>query len=66
MLAGHFENKRLLTQSYLSRFTAILKMKGETVSDLSKVYHGMLSTIAALEEISRPITTVQISSSIWL
>lgn len=56
MLAGHFENKRLLTQSYLSRFTAIPKMKGETVNDLSKIYHGMLSTVAALEGIDRPIT----------
>jgi len=56
MLAGHFENKRLLIQSYLSRFTALPKMKSETVADLSKVYHGMLSTIAALEGIDRPIT----------
>jgi len=56
MLSGHFENKRLLTQSYLSRLSALPKMKGETVSDLSKIYHGMLSTVAALEGIKRPIT----------
>jgi len=31
-------------------------MKGETVGDFSKIYHGMLSTVATLEGIKRPIT----------
>lgn len=55
-LTGYYENKRLLVRSYISRFTALHKLKGESATDLRKLQHGVMSTIGALESIDRPIT----------
>ncbi|KMQ84123.1 hypothetical protein RF55_18361, partial [Lasius niger] len=51
-LTNHFENKRLLVRSYLSKFTALQKLKGESSSDLRNLCH----TVNSLESIGRPIT----------
>ncbi|XP_024880733.1 uncharacterized protein LOC112460321 [Temnothorax curvispinosus] len=55
-LNDHFENKRLLVRSFLAAFTSLPKMKGEFVSDLRRIFHGVVSTVGALEGIGRPIT----------
>ncbi|XP_071579066.1 uncharacterized protein [Temnothorax nylanderi] len=55
-LNDHFENKRLLVRSYLAAFTSLPRMKGESVSDLRRIFHGVVSTVGALEGIGRPIT----------
>ncbi|XP_011689310.1 PREDICTED: uncharacterized protein LOC105450902 [Wasmannia auropunctata] len=57
MLMDHYANQRLLVRSCFSTFTAIPKMKGETVSDLRRVFHGMLQTMGSLEGIGRPISS---------
>ncbi|XP_011707600.1 PREDICTED: fatty acid synthase-like [Wasmannia auropunctata] len=57
MLMDHYANQRLLVRSCFSTFTAILKMKGETVSDLRRMFHGMLQTMGSLEGIGRPISS---------
>lgn len=55
-LTEHFENKRLLVRSCLSKFTLLSKMKAESASELRKIVHGVSSTIGTLESIGRPIT----------
>jgi hypothetical protein len=55
-LADYYQNKRLLVRSYISRFLALQKLKGESASDMRKLYHGVMSTVGALESIGRPIT----------
>ncbi|KMQ85149.1 hypothetical protein RF55_16472 [Lasius niger] len=54
-LVEHYENKRLLVKLYCSAFTALQKMKGETPSELKRVFHGITGTLSALEGIGRPI-----------
>lgn len=54
---NHFENKRMLVRSYLSAFTSLPKMRPESVSDLRRILHGMMSTVGALESIGRLIST---------
>ncbi|XP_070167796.1 uncharacterized protein [Polyergus mexicanus] len=54
-LTDYYENKRLLVRSYLARFTAIQRLRGESSADLRKLYHGVLSTVGSLESIGRPI-----------
>lgn len=44
-LKNYYENKRLLVRSYISRFTALQKLKGESVSDLRKLYHCVMNTV---------------------
>ncbi|XP_024879014.1 uncharacterized protein LOC112459228 [Temnothorax curvispinosus] len=56
ILNDHFENKRLLVRAYLAAFTSLPKMKGESVADLRRIFHGVVSTVGALEGIRRPIT----------
>ncbi|XP_011696369.1 PREDICTED: uncharacterized protein LOC105455029 [Wasmannia auropunctata] len=56
MLTDHYENKRLLVRACFSAFTALPKMKGESVTELRRLFHGMLQTIGSLEGIGRPIT----------
>ncbi|XP_011859304.1 PREDICTED: uncharacterized protein LOC105556804 [Vollenhovia emeryi] len=56
ILTDHYENKRLLVRSCFASFTAIPKMKSESVSDLKRLFHGMLSTVGTLESIGRPIS----------
>ncbi|KMQ86058.1 hypothetical protein RF55_15074 [Lasius niger] len=55
-LTEHFENKRLLVRSYLSAFTSLPKMKSDSAADLWGIFHGVVSTVGALEGIGRPIT----------
>ncbi|KMQ83044.1 hypothetical protein RF55_21106, partial [Lasius niger] len=55
-LTEHFENKRLLVRSYLSAFTSLPKMKSDSAADLRRIFHGVVSTVGALEGIGRPIT----------
>ncbi|XP_011687068.1 PREDICTED: uncharacterized protein LOC105449509 [Wasmannia auropunctata] len=56
ILAEHFENKRLLVRSYLTAFTSLPKMRPDSVDDLRRIFHGVVSTVGALEGIGRPIT----------
>ncbi|XP_071652996.1 uncharacterized protein [Temnothorax longispinosus] len=55
-LTDYFKNKRLLVRSYLAQFTSLQKLKGESVSELRKVYHRVVSTVGALDSIGRPIS----------
>lgn len=55
ILIEHYENKRILVRSYLSTFTSLHKLKGESVADLRKLYHAVISTAGALKSIGRPI-----------
>ncbi|XP_077280428.1 uncharacterized protein LOC143907485 [Temnothorax americanus] len=55
-LADYYENKRFLVRSYISQFTSLQKLKGESVSDLRKLYHCVMSTAGALDSIGRPIS----------
>ncbi|XP_070170760.1 uncharacterized protein [Polyergus mexicanus] len=55
-LTDYYENKRLLVRSYISKFTAIQRLKSESASDLRRLYHGVMSTVGSLESIGRPIT----------
>ncbi|KMQ85597.1 hypothetical protein RF55_15751 [Lasius niger] len=55
-LKDHFENKRLLVRSYLAAFTSLPRMKADSVADLRRIFHGMVSTVGALEGIGRPIS----------
>jgi len=52
-LTDYYQNKRLLVQSYISRFTALPKLKGESASEMRKLYHGVMSTVGVLESIGR-------------
>ncbi|XP_011687439.1 PREDICTED: uncharacterized protein LOC105449754 [Wasmannia auropunctata] len=56
-LTDQFENKRLLVRSYLAAFTSLPKMKSDSAADLRRIFHGVVSTVGALEGINRPITT---------
>lgn len=55
-LKDHFENKRLLVRSYLAAFTLLPRMKADSVADLRRIYYSVVSTVGALEGISRPIS----------
>lgn len=59
VLSDYYENKRLLTRSYLSHFTSLQKLKGESASDLRKLYHNVRSIVGSLASIGRPITSGQ-------
>lgn len=53
---SHFENKRFLVRSYLASFTSLPRMKAPSAIGLRRIFHGVLSTVGALECIGRPIT----------
>ena len=55
VLTDFYENKRLLTRSYLSQFTSLQKLKNESAVELRKLYHSVRSTVGSLESIGRPI-----------
>ncbi|XP_011685200.1 PREDICTED: uncharacterized protein LOC105448376 [Wasmannia auropunctata] len=55
-LNDHYENKRLLLKSYLAAFTSLQKMKSDSVADLKRIFHRVVTTVGALEGIGRPIT----------
>lgn len=55
-LTEHFENKRLLVRSYLTAFTSIPRMKAPSAAGLRRIFHGVVSTVGAMEGIGRPIT----------
>lgn len=57
ILTEQFENKRLLVRSYLSAFTALPQMKSDPAADLRRIFHGVVSTVEALEGIGRPIAS---------
>lgn len=54
-LREHFENQRLLVRSYLTAFTSLPRMKADSVADHRRIFHGVVSTVGALEVIGRPI-----------
>ncbi|KMQ87329.1 hypothetical protein RF55_13415 [Lasius niger] len=54
-LSKHFENNRLLMRSYLAAFTALPRMKLDFTADLRRIFHGVVTTVGALEGIGRPI-----------
>lgn len=56
ILCDHFENKRLLVRFFLNTSTAIPKMKSDSVADLRRIFHGVVSTVGPLEGIGRPVT----------
>lgn len=56
-LTLHYENKRLLVRSYLARFSSLPALKGESASELRKLFHGVIGTVSSLESIGRPITS---------
>ncbi|XP_050463467.1 uncharacterized protein LOC126857789 [Cataglyphis hispanica] len=56
-LTDYYENKRLLVRSYIARFLALQRVKGESSTDLRALYHGVLNTVGSLESIGRPITS---------
>lgn len=43
-------------RSYISQFTSLQKLKGESIVELRKLYHGVKNTVGSLESIGRPIT----------
>ena len=55
-LKEHYENRRLLVRSYISRLVSLPKMKGESAADLRKIYHCVQTTVGSLEGIGRPLT----------
>ncbi|XP_011687025.1 PREDICTED: uncharacterized protein LOC105449468 [Wasmannia auropunctata] len=55
-LVAHYENRRLLAKSYVSRLLELAKMKSESAPELRKIYHCVNSTIGSLEGIGRPLT----------
>lgn len=57
MLSAHYENKRVIVRSCYASFTALQKMKSESVNDLRRIYHGMLNAVGSLEGIGRPISS---------
>lgn len=54
-LSDYFENKRLLVRLYLANFLALQKMKAESASELSKIFHCVKATVDSLAGIDRPI-----------
>ncbi|XP_036148445.1 uncharacterized protein LOC118647509 [Monomorium pharaonis] len=56
-LVRRFENKRLLVRSFLSKFLALHRIKGESASELSNLYNRVRSTVDSLESIGRPVTS---------
>lgn len=54
-LTDHYENNRLLVRACLTEFLTLPRMKGESVTDLCRLYHVMLQTVGSLEGIGRPI-----------
>ncbi|XP_050452147.1 uncharacterized protein LOC126851851 [Cataglyphis hispanica] len=56
-LRDYYENKHLLVRSYIARFLALQRVKGESSTDLRTLYHGVLNTVGSLESIGRPITS---------
>src|SRR5436190_18102545 len=44
VLTNFYENKRLLTRSYLSQFISLQKLKNESAVELRKLYHSVRST----------------------
>lgn len=56
VLTAYYENKRLLVRSYISQFTALQKLKSESVIELRKLCHSVKSTVGSLESIGRSIT----------
>ncbi|XP_050459378.1 uncharacterized protein LOC126855608 [Cataglyphis hispanica] len=42
VLMDYYENKRLLVRSYIARFLAIQRVKGESSTDLRNFYHGVV------------------------
>lgn len=57
ILTEQFENKRFLERSYLSAFTALPRMKSDPAADLRRIFHGVVSTVGALEGIGYPIAS---------
>jgi len=64
-LSSHFENKWFLVRSYLNSFTSLLRMKAPSAVGLCRIFHGVLSTVGALEGIGRPIADCSDLSSTW-
>ena len=56
LLTTFFENKRLLVRSYLTAFTSLPRMKAPSADGLRRLFHGVLSTVGALQGIGRPIS----------
>ncbi|XP_039303533.1 uncharacterized protein LOC120357410 [Solenopsis invicta] len=54
-LVDHYENRRLLVRSYISRLLSLTKMKGESAAELRKIYHCVQTTLGSLEGIGRPL-----------
>jgi len=59
LLVEHYENKRLLVRSSFSAFTALAKMKSESVSDLKRILQCVVTTVGSLESIERPIKSCE-------
>ncbi|XP_025160504.1 uncharacterized protein LOC112589864 [Harpegnathos saltator] len=55
VLTRHYENTRVLVSAFFNSFLAIPKMKSDSVADLRRIFHGMLSTVGSLEGVRRPI-----------
>ncbi|XP_011858171.1 PREDICTED: uncharacterized protein LOC105555740 [Vollenhovia emeryi] len=54
-LQGFYENKRIMVRSVFATFTSFSKMKGESATELRKLYHCVVNTVGTLEGIGRPI-----------
>ncbi|XP_029176332.1 uncharacterized protein LOC114944532 [Nylanderia fulva] len=54
-LSDYYENKSLLTRSYLTNFLSLPKMKGESAAELRKIFHGIKTTVSSLTSIDRPV-----------
>ncbi|XP_025993937.2 uncharacterized protein LOC113004546 [Solenopsis invicta] len=54
-LVDHYENRRLLVRSYISRLLSLTKMKGESAAELRKIYHCVQTTLGSLEGVGRPL-----------
>ncbi|XP_014487620.1 PREDICTED: uncharacterized protein LOC106751272, partial [Dinoponera quadriceps] len=48
-LSGHYENRRLLLNSYYNSFLSLPRMKNESVEDLRRIFHGMTAAVGSLE-----------------
>ncbi|XP_032690711.1 uncharacterized protein LOC116853661 [Odontomachus brunneus] len=54
-LSEHYENRRLLVNSYYQAFLTLPRMKGESAGDLRRVYHGMTAAVGSLDGIGRSV-----------
>ena len=57
LLSAQYENKRELSRSNFSKFTAVAKMKNETEEEFSRIFNAVTRVVNGQESIERPIAS---------